>query len=172
MKRILFTLISLALLAACAPAPIATPTQPPTATPSPTLTTQLSFVVTQDKPNNPTTQPTTNKSDYKELGIPSAFKKLYDEAKAKNESWLTKAEEVVSQAAGKGADKISIYNPAPDKAAAIVFSGNLEDDSVKQIEKWIEMMKRGSAWEVDWIGARFMCRRGSNTTQWQKEFCP
>ena len=47
-----------------------------------------------------------------------------------------------------------------------------EDDSVKQIEKWIEMTKKGSAWEVDWIGARFMCRRGSNTTQWQKEFCP
>lgn len=144
---IVFTL----LLAACT-----------TTSPSPTLPAKVT-----EAP-----KPQTSKGDYKELGIPPAFKKLYDEAKAKNESWLTKAEEVASQAAGKGSDKISIFNSAPDKAIAIVLSGNLEDDSVKQIEKWIELTKKGEAWEVDWIGARFMCRRGGNTTQWQKEFCP
>ncbi len=119
-------------------------------------------------------KPQTSKSDYKDLGIPPAFKKLYDEAKAKNESWVTKVDEVAMQVAGKSSESgnVSVFMIAQDKSVAIIISGNLEDDSVKQIEKWIELTKKGSAWEVDWIGARFMCRRGSNTTQWQKEFCP
>ncbi len=119
-------------------------------------------------------KPQTNRSDYKDLGIPPAFKKLHDEAKAKNESWRTKVDDVASQAAGKSSESgnVSVFMTAQEKAVVIITSGNLEDDSVKQIEKWIELTKKSNAWEVDWIGARFMCRRGGNTTQWQKEFCP
>lgn len=59
-----------------------------------------------------------------------------------------------------------VFSIKQDRSAvAIITSGNLEDDSVKQTEKWIGLTKKGNAWEVDWIGARFMCRRGSNTTQ-------
>jgi hypothetical protein len=84
-----------------------------TTTPSPTLTTQ--------PPNNLTTPSAklqTNKSDYKDLDIPPASKKLYDEAKAKNESWVTKVEEVANQAAGKSSEsgKVSVYFTAQDNA--------------------------------------------------------
>lgn len=135
-----------------------------TATPSPIPALQ---------PTSPA-KPQTSRGDYKDLGIPSTFKKLYDDAKAKNESWVTKVDEVAMQAAGKSSEsgKVSVYFSAQENAIAIITSGNLEDDSVKQIEKWIELTKKGNAWEVDWIGARFMCRRGNNATLWQKEFCP
>jgi hypothetical protein len=96
--------------------------------------------------------------------------------------WLEDAQEVALEFVVEGEEwsrrTISIHPMEQDKVS-VVIDRRVYDDSIAQIKYRVDLIQRGSAWEVEWAGTMHKCARDgippflpTGIWGWQTAPCP
>jgi hypothetical protein len=108
-----------------------------------------------------------------------SFCNYYQEDYATHESWLTYPTEIALRFSGfPNPDNFTpslvttVYKRGdPEVASVIVLFTNFLDDSVRDKEIRVDLVKESEQWEIQWSGFRLRCYR-NNSEEWVNTPCP
>lgn len=121
------------------------------------------------------------RDQYRTLDFPQdssfvSFSEAYQTAIAIHSGWISDPEAVALRAVGYPnpdnipPDRVTSFLEETGTTIVTITDQNLMGDSLTAIEYRVELTQNDNIWQVEWVGARFRCRRGFSVG-WTSQFC-
>jgi hypothetical protein len=105
------------------------------------------------------------------------FRQTYNEAFKNGETWIKDPIAVALRYSGYlnfdgiYPSKMFVFSISSNQVVVIIKSENLKDDSVRDQEDRVDLIKIGDMWKIEWAGYRQRCYR-STFDGWTTDLCP
>ena len=105
------------------------------------------------------------------------FRQGYAEALDNGDTWIKDPIAVALRYSGYSSvdgnipSKVFVFSISNNQVVVVVKLENLMDDSVRDHEDRIDLIKIDDAWKIEWAGYRQRCYR-SNFEGWTTDLCP
>ena len=177
-KSTWLTITVLLLAAACVPGGEPT-TGPPTETaadrqPVETADAGTAAVISGEPPDD---RGAYRQSQPEETPGFAEFLEAYETARAEQADWVRDPVAVALRLTGypnsdeESPDQVTLYQTGPERLTVVLLLESARDDSVRDIEDRIDLIREGDVWRVEWAGARWRCQPGRGQQDWGIELC-
>ena len=105
------------------------------------------------------------------------FRRQYAEALENNDAWIQEPILVALRYAGypnidgTNPNKVFVFSISGIQVVVVILAENLMNDSVRDHEDRVDLIKVGNVWQIEWAGYRQRCYR-SSFDGWITGLCP